>query len=318
MGVSRWAIGVAILVALVALVVSRFAEEAELLELARRARPWWLAVAALLQAGTYLCGAAVLKLVLGRAGTRLPLRDLAWLVLAKLFMDQAVPTAGISGTLLVIRGLQHHGVSRSIAISAMIIDNVAYYAAYVLVVGVTVAVIWHYHDLNDALVGLAALIVVLAIAIPAAVLWMTGRDASRVPAWLHRFRQVEALLSAIAESAAHLLRDQRLLVSATVLQLAVFVLDAATLQAMLYAVGHPTGAGAAFASFVVATMAATVGLMPGGLGTFEGASIAMLALFGVNVGAALEATLLLRGFTFWLPMLPGVWVTRRQARPPSS
>jgi hypothetical protein len=61
----RWAIGVAILVALVALVVSRFAEETEFFELARRAQPWWLSLAALLQAGTYLCAAAVLRHVGG-------------------------------------------------------------------------------------------------------------------------------------------------------------------------------------------------------------------------------------------------------------
>ena len=316
--VWRWVIGAAILVALITLVVSGFTEETEFLELARRAQPWWLSVAVALQVGTYLCAGAVLKFVLARAGNRLPLRDLARLVLAKLFMDHAVPTAGMSGTLLVIRGLQQHGISRPIAISAMIIDNVAYYAAFLLVVGATLAIVWYYHDLNEVLVGLAALIVLLAISIPGALLWITVRPARRIPAWLRRFRQVEALLSGIAECASQLVRDQWLLVSATMLQLAVFVLDAATLEAMLYAVGHPTGAAAAFASFVVATMTATVGPIPGGLGTFEGASIAMLALFRVKLGAALEATLLLRGFTLWLPMLPGVWVTRRWTRSPSS
>ena len=33
---------------------------------------------------------------------------------------------------------------------------------------------------------------------------------------------------------------------------------------------------------------------------------------GIAVEAALAATLLLRGFTFWLPMLPGVWLARRE------
>jgi len=31
--------------------------------------------------------------------------------------------------------------------------------------------------------------------------------------------------------------------------------------------------------------------------------------------AALTATLLLRGLTFWLPMLPGLWIARRELRP---
>jgi hypothetical protein len=32
------------------------------------------------------------------------------------------------------------------------------------------------------------------------------------------------------------------------------------------------------------------------------------------VEPALAATLLLRGFTFWLPMLPGLWLARRELR----
>jgi uncharacterized protein (TIRG00374 family) len=306
-------VGVALLAGLVALVVSRFAEATELLNLARHARPGWLAIAAALQAGTYLCSATVWKLVLARARTSLPLRDLLPLALAKLFVDQAVPTVGISGTLVVIRGLQQHGVSRAISVSTMVVDNLAYDAAYLAVVGLSVAIIWHHHDLNDALIALSALVVVLAIFAPAGVLWAAGRRARRLPAWMRRFRRLDALLSGIAESAFDLVSDWRLLGRVASLQLAVFALDAATLEVLLWAVGHPASADVAFASFVVANMAATLGPTPGGLGTFEGTSIAMLALFGVPVEPALAATFLLRGFTFWLPMLPGVWVTRREA-----
>ncbi|MDN7151711.1 lysylphosphatidylglycerol synthase domain-containing protein [Paraburkholderia sp. WS6] len=52
--------------------------------------------------------------------------------------------------------------------------------------------------------------------------------------------------------------------------------------------------------------------MPVGLGTFEAASVAMLSLLGVSVEAARAGTLLLRGLTFWLPMLPGIWLARRE------
>jgi len=35
-------------------------------------------------------------------------------------------------------------------------------------------------------------------------------------------------------------------------------------------------------------------------------------VLGVEVEAALAATLLLRGLTFWLPMVPGLWLARRE------
>jgi glycosyltransferase 2 family protein len=54
------------------------------------------------------------------------------------------------------------------------------------------------------------------------------------------------------------------------------------------------------------------GPIPLGLGTFEAACVGMLSLLGVAIEAALAATLLLRGLTFWLPMVPGLWLARRE------
>jgi len=71
---------------------------------------------------------------------------------------------------------------------------------------------------------------------------------------------------------------------------------------------------AVFVSFAIASMVTTIGPIPVGLGTFEAASVGMLSLLGVSVEAALAGTLLLRGLTFWLPMLPGIWLARREIR----
>ncbi|MCX4148773.1 MULTISPECIES: lysylphosphatidylglycerol synthase domain-containing protein [Paraburkholderia] len=68
----------------------------------------------------------------------------------------------------------------------------------------------------------------------------------------------------------------------------------------------------AFVSVAIASIVATIGPIPVGLGTFEAASVAMLSLLGVSVEAARAGTLLLRGLTFWLPMLPGIWLARRE------
>jgi glycosyltransferase 2 family protein len=46
--------------------------------------------------------------------------------------------------------------------------------------------------------------------------------------------------------------------------------------------------------------------------------VGMLSSLGVSVEAALAATLLLRALTFWLPMLPGIWLARRELRRPQA
>ena len=99
------------------------------------------------------------------------------------------------------------------------------------------------------------------------------------------------------------------------LQLAIFVLDALTLDAALRAVAAPARFAPVFASFVVASVVSSLAWVPGGLGTFEGTCVAVLHLHGVSIETALAGTLLLRGLTFWLPMLPGFSLARREAAP---
>jgi hypothetical protein len=38
----------------------------------------------------------------------------------------------------------------------------------------------------------------------------------------------------------------------------------------------------------------------------------LLRVLAVPLEAALAATLLLRGLTLWLPMVPGLWLARRE------
>ncbi len=63
---------------------------------------------------------------------------------------------------------------------------------------------------------------------------------------------------------------------------------------------------------VLASAAASVSFLPGGLGSYEALSIALLIAFGAPLEAAASATLLMRGFSFWLPMLPGLWFARKE------
>ncbi len=60
-------------------------------------------------------------------------------------------------------------------------------------------------------------------------------------------------------------------------------------------------AGALIVSYVVSMLP----LAPGGLGSFEGTFVLLLAQAGVPTPQALAAVLALRLFTYWFPMLPG-------------
>ncbi|MBW2520204.1 MAG: flippase-like domain-containing protein [Deltaproteobacteria bacterium] len=69
-----------------------------------------------------------------------------------------------------------------------------------------------------------------------------------------------------------------------------------------------------FPSFVMAAIVATIGPIPLGLGTFELTSVTMLKSMAIPMEAALATTLMLRGFTVWMPMIPRMRIARRALR----
>jgi uncharacterized protein (TIRG00374 family) len=313
--VLSWLPGVLLLAGLV-VVATHFSEGRKFALLLERARPVWILVAALLQAGTYVCAAAVWQRVLRKGRARCTVRSLLPVAVARLFVDQVIPTAGFGGRLLVMRALRRRRVHTRLAVAAILVDLLTLYVAFAVCVIASLVIVAVLRDLNRLVLILAALFPLFALSIPAAVLWLSAGRQREPPRWVRWIPRAGDLLREVSNAPRRLVRDKGLLLQGTVLQLLIFILDALTLDAMLRAVGYPAHSLEAFASFVFAQVAATVLLIPSGIGTFEASSVAMLALFRVPVEVALTATLLFRGFTFWLPMAPGFWLSRRELKGP--
>lgn len=311
---GRWlslAFGVAVLIAVVVLATHR-SEELAFVRLVLRARPAWLLLGLALQLGTYLTDALLWQGILRRAGVSRPLRSYVCLGLAKLFMDQAVPSGGLSGTLLVLRALAGRGVPRGAAMAAVVLELLSYYGAYALALAVAFAVVWAHGDLARWMAASAGVFAALAATVPAALL--LARPGRRLPGWLTRLPLVSPVLRALAEATPGLVHDRGLILRCVCLQLGILALDAGTLWAMLWALGLAVNPVHVYASFMLSTLARTVGVAPGGLGVFEAVSVTTLKLVGVPLATGLAATLLFRGFSFWLPMAPGLVLARREAR----
>ena len=143
-------------------------------------------------------------------------------------------------------------------------------------------------------------------------LWVT-RGRKWVPRWIRKIGPLKTFLSAVGDHPPHVVRDSAFFTEAAALQLALIALDAATLWAVLQSLGATIPAVGVFASYTMASVVAMLSLLPGGLGTFDGTAIAMLRAFRVPIEAAVAATVLLRGFTFILPLVPGFWLARSEA-----
>jgi Mg2+-importing ATPase len=305
-----WLLGAAILAAVV-LAALHFAEERAFVNLLEQVKPTWLLAALALQAATYLAQAGTWLTVLHRAGAQVPFGYACGLSLQKLFVDQALPSMGLSGTAAVVAALEQRGVARPAVTAAVAVDIGCYFAAYVLSLGAALVIFVMNGHASTLIVTAAAMFLVFGGSLATAVLALSGRAPGPRTQRLLRMPGIHRAAELLRDADPHLARDPRLLLRATVLQLAIFALDASTLWVLIRALGLVASPGAVFASFMLASLLRTVGFMPGGLGTFEAAAVSALTLAGTPVAVGLSATLLFRGLSFWLPMLPGLAIARR-------
>ncbi len=310
--IATWLFGAVILAGLVAFIM-HFGAVGVFMAKLRGANPLWLAAAMGCQLATYVSAAGVWFRALKRAGSPLRLRRLLRLAFVELFANQAVPTGGLSGSLMVVRGLMRRGIASAVAVTALFIAALSYYAAYFMVGLLAFVLLWHSGDLNAAWRALFIAFAVAITALGTALLLISRSRDDLIPAAIQHWRPFAQLARTLSQVRLDMLRDPRLIFEAVTLQSGIFLLDAATLWCTGRAVGLNVDVGSTFISFILASVVATLSPIPLGLGSFEGTCTGLLHLMGGGLEASLAATLILRGLTLWLPMLPGLAMIRREA-----
>jgi uncharacterized protein (TIRG00374 family) len=310
---AGWLFGLLALASVIALVL-HVGELQELVRLLTHLRVRWLVAGIALQALTYVCAAAIWYLALARFGYPARMAVLTPMALAMLFANQAFPSAGLAGSLLVVRGLERRRIPPRTAMSALIVGLMTTYAAYLAALVPAIVIIRHYSSVRADLIALAALFAFAAVAVPGTLLWYGRSLAPRIRQHASRLPGIGSVLAALESASAGPLPEPRLLLQATAIQLLEMILDAATLAVMLAALGVHVPVIAVFSAFVIAAVFARLLPVPLALGTFEGSLVAALHAIDVPLEAALAGTLLLRGLTLWLPMIPGVWCARWELR----
>jgi uncharacterized protein (TIRG00374 family) len=311
-----WLLGASLLGAVVAAALHA-AEGEAFVRLAERAEPWWLALALALQAGTYVAQGRIWLLVGTAAGHTLPRRDAFELALAKLFADQALPSAGLSSSILVAKALEQRQLP-AIAVNASVLVNiVSYHLAYAAALLAALLLLIGRGNTNAIVMATAAAFLLFSLGLSLAILALSGHRHEPGTRGLMGMKAIRTLTDFMAGADSRLVRNPRVLAETVALQGTIVLLDAATVWTLILALGATAPASGVFVSFMIASLFRTMGIMPGGLGTFEASSVLMLRMIGIDVAVALSATLLFRGLSFWLPMLPGYWCSRRVLTAPA-
>jgi Mg2+-importing ATPase len=290
--------------AAVVIVVTRVSEPRDFLRLVERAQPWWIAVAFVLQAATYVALASVWRGVAFAARQPLGFGRAVRIALAKLFVDQTLPSGGISGGVLLVSALERCHIARPVVIATAVVDVASYYLAYGLGLAVALAIAAAEGHAGSVVIVPAVIFIAVAAGIGFGAIALAR--AKRLPR-LPGLRRAERWL---VGADRQLTGDARLLARAIGWQLAIVVLDGMTTWTLLRSIGIHVPVAGVFASFMIASLARTLSITPAGLGVFEGVGVLTLHQIGVPHAAALSATLLFRGLSYWLPMIPGFIASR--------
>ncbi|HJV75144.1 MAG TPA: lysylphosphatidylglycerol synthase transmembrane domain-containing protein [Noviherbaspirillum sp.] len=294
--------------------ILRFGELEQFLNLARHVEPFWLISGLVLQSGTYLCEALSWKLVLRRLACPRPLSELIPLSIAKLFSDQAMPSVGISGNAFLLTALRHRGIEKTLATSCMLVDLVTYFSSYALMAVVSLLVLAGHNEANRWLLTLTTIFVAIQASVPLAVWHLHLHGTLPGESLLRKFPRLYAWVQTLRKVPVSLLLQPGMFAQQLALHAIIVFLDAGSLWMMLRGIGQHLAFPFAFSSFVTASVVVSLSPIPLGLGTFEATCVAMLHVSGIGLEAGLAAVVLLRGLTVWLPMLPGLWLIRREMR----
>jgi len=264
------------------------------------------------QTFTYFLVAFVWYLFLRQAGAPLKLASLVPLSLAKLFADQAIPSGGVSGAAFFLFALTRRGVRDKIAFRTFAYTTTAYFGAFLVAAIVSLAALANAKNAPPALAAsvsiFAAIMLTLALAALLAILY----KPAAAPEWFNKSR----LAAKLADFAGAALRDIRhlpgLFARLTLLLLVVRVVDGFTVTLIAVAIDAPIPVFTGIVAVAIASIAATIGPVPMGLGTFEAGMIASLTAFGIRVEDALTITLVYRGLSLWAPLLPGFAIIQRE------
>lgn len=279
---------------------------------AARANPGWLLLALVSQISTYVAVALIWRLVLRQFGYRLSVWRLFPISVAKLFADQALPSGGVSGAAFFLFALARRKVEQTTAFSTFVFATAAFFAAFLTASVISLTALAAADKAPPALAASISVFAAVFIFLSLLAAFFFLYKPKSNPAWISKIPGGKKAADVIGTAANAVAERPGLFAQASVLQLIVRLIDGVTLYLIFLAIGAPAPLGVCFVAIVLASVAATIGPMPMGLGTFEAGMLATLTVFAVTVEDALTATMIYRGLSLWLPLLPGFAIIQRE------
>jgi glycosyltransferase 2 family protein len=326
--VRRWLLWV-LIIALLAVLISRRVAIEELLATLRQGAWPWIVAATLLQVLYYVLYALLFQQAFATVRVQSRVRDLLPVVLAANFVNNLAPSAGITGAALYIGSVARRGQSavrategvlleiavESLALVPVLLGGLAdlrlrhvlatyqavgallYLAYTVLLSAALLLAHWSPHYLLRLLRWLQALANRIARALGRPILLSVG--------WSERnAAELHGATDAIVQNPRQV---GRTLAVALATQLA----NLATLYALFRAFHHAVSLGTLAAGYALGMVFAVISFLPYDIGVLQGVMALVYDSLGVPASTAVAVVLAFGGINAWLPLLLGFFFLRQ-------
>jgi uncharacterized membrane protein YbhN (UPF0104 family) len=258
--------------------------------------PWWLALALVLEALSFVGHIVLFRAVSLDGSGRVGMRASTEITLAGHMATRLFASGGAGGIALTAWALKKSGMEARDVAARMTTFLVLLYAVYMgalIFGGVGLATGVLHGGGSPAITLIPAAFGALVVAVVA--------SAQLVRPGEGRVRRVLAPVGEGVRQARRLVRSGNPGLLGAIMW---WGFDIATLWASFRAFGESPAVGVLVLAYFVGMLANTLPL-PGGIGGVDGGMIGAFAAFGIDPGLAIVAVLAYRFFAFWLPIAPG-------------
>ncbi len=311
------------------LIYLKFSEIRLLKEVFLRSNLAWLAAIIVTQVLSYYSLALNYRDVLRVKDLEVGVSKLFPITFVIQFLNQALPSATISGQAFFVHYLRKYGLTLAEGIGRAVVELLTLYVAFgVFFLVASIAIfrsgVWAVHP---ELAYFIYVFLFISVTLSAVFLTLQRRRRGRLVQWvvnrLHRYfedagrgndhsRHVAMIFDQLRDNVniGELAKRKSAFWAACFWQGMVLFFNVLTLYFISFAIGFPISFSVAFITFTLTKFVSMIAFVPGAFGVFEGGMTLILVSFAVSASVAFAMTLLFRAFTFWFPMPVG-WLLYR-------
>jgi uncharacterized protein (TIRG00374 family) len=292
-------------------------------------QPVWIILAALLQLLYYAVFAGIFRAAFHTVDIESSIRDLLPVTLGALFVNVVAPTWGMAGAALFVEDASHRGHPPARAAAGTLLAQTADFSAFALILAAGIAYLSLRHKLQSYEVAATVLLIVLLCSLAFSLvlgLWrpaLLRKSLALLQSAMDRLAKLahrNALLpdgwaagsaADFSNAAAAIKSHPQRLAATLAVALAAQLINIVSLYSIFLAFHQAIEFGPLVAGYAMGILFWNVSPVPQGVGVVEGMMALVFTSLGVPGIMAVLIVLSFRALNFWLPMLIGFVLLRR-------